>query len=88
MKKTLRVTIDIEVSDLSDAEREQLAKDAEQDVSELGTLADYAPGSLANLLDCLSGEGTNELVFEGTDIFAKFTDTEIISAAFIDKEFK
>jgi len=83
-KKILRVTLDITVEDLDDKEREQFARDATMEVEELSTLEDYEPDSLANLLDCLEGEGTNNLIFEGTDYFAKFTAVDVVSAQFKD----
>lgn len=82
MKKVLRVTLDIEVEDLPDAERNRLAALACQPVEELTGLADEDAAGLAELLDFITTQGGNEMCFEGTDTIVQFTNVTVVSANF------
>lgn len=82
MTKILRVTLDIAVEDLSDVERDNLARLCTQDVTELPTLEDASADELAELLEGIATEGHNEMWFAGTDVFASFTHVTIVSADF------
>jgi hypothetical protein len=77
--KTLRVVLEIDVDDMSEKERWEIINGGmyEEDVK---TLADTTAGQAASVLDRLSGEVVTEMLFEGSDIFVKFTESRVIEA--------
>lgn len=84
MKKTLRVVMNLEVSDLSPEERRGSAQDACDMEGNLPTLQDTLALDVARVLEAVGSEGLQDTFFEGTDLFVKFTAADIDSAEWVE----
>lgn len=70
-KKTIRMTLDVEIEDLSAADREQAAKDMGCPVEEVPDISEIAPEALAELIgESLPG---NEELFGGSMMYCTIT---------------
>lgn len=83
MQKTLRVTIELEVSDFAPEERKAAAKQAECAVSELPSLEEHTPLAVAEVLESLSVEGLTEEFFAGSELYVRFTDVQMHEAEWV-----
>jgi hypothetical protein len=77
--KTMRVVLEIDVDDMSEKERWEIMNGGMTE-DEVKTLADTSAGEIASVFDKLSGEVIGEMLFEGEDIFVKFTESRVIEA--------
>lgn len=82
--KTLRVTLDIDVDDLSKDQRKILAKEQECKERDLPTLADAEAQDLAYLLIDGIGTETSEEMFAGSDLYVRFTDAIVVTAEWLN----
>lgn len=81
MSKTLRVVLEIEVTDLDESVRKACAKGQCCPLSEIPTLADHSAEEVASVLDAIGcEEGAAEFFFGGSDVYAKFVGCDVISA--------
>lgn len=81
MSKTMRVTLEIDVDELSPALRKEMAKDMMQEPpEELPTMADSSVTEIASVLENLT-EHTGAELFAGSDIYAQFLECRVIDAA-------
>lgn len=81
MKKTVRVTMDIDVSDLSQAQLRENAELGECKVSDLPTIKDLNPGDIADQF--VSAVELSEETFAGSDMHIKVTGAKLVSADYI-----
>ena len=71
--KKLKVLLEIEVADLPENMREQLAKDMQvMDINEIETLDSYSAEEVAYVLEGCGGGAISDMLFEGTDVFVQF----------------
>lgn len=81
MARKLRVTIDLEVEDISDEQRVNLAEDSEMEPEDFPKLVDIPPMGLGTLIaEALQFKEVNKEIFDGTSIFANFTSAVVVSA--------
>lgn len=91
--RQLRVVLILDVEDLSDEDRGDLKAGMCMDEGDedLPALADYVngedggAGAIAQLLGngTLASEGIVESLFEGSDVYVTFTDSQVIEAAWV-----
>lgn len=81
--KKLRVLLEIEVTDLPENMREQLAQDIQVNVNELETLDSYSAETVANVLDNCGGAAISDMIFEGTDVFVQFDNMHVVHAQWV-----
>jgi hypothetical protein len=86
--KTLRVTLDIVVADLSKDERDEIIEMEEElygepYLEELPVVEDYESYDIAKVFDDADSETTKEL-FAGTGIFVQFDSIKVISSDWVE----
>lgn len=81
--KKLRVLLEIEVADLPESMREQLAQDIQVNVNELETLDSYSAETVANVLNGCGGAAISDMIFEGTDVFVQFDNMHVVHAQWV-----
>lgn len=81
VRKTLRVTLDIQVEDLDAEERRECAALEGVPARDLPRLNDASPEGLAEVIVGAVECGSEEF-FGGSGIYAKFTDATVLSAEF------
>jgi hypothetical protein len=75
------ITLECELSNLPAAEMRRHAKEAGMKVSELGSAADVSPEFLAQQIEGLiMCEPGDEILWEGTDHFARVTSVRALKA--------
>lgn len=80
--KKMRVTLEIDVDDLSPEKRAEYAKDMETIPDELPALKDTSAREAANALENFGGD-MNEELFAGSDTYVQFIDVRVMSAELI-----
>ena len=82
MSKTLIVTLEVDVDDLSPDERKEAARLAECSLKYLPYLGDYGAEEIA---DCLEGlEAYSDDLFAGSNVFAAITGSRVREAHFAE----
>lgn len=81
--KTMRVTLEIDVDNLSPEKLAEHAKDMEMSVADLEGLADASLSEIARTLENFGGDMNDEL-FAGSDLFVRFTDVRVVTAEWRD----
>lgn len=84
MKKTLRITLDLKVADLTKAAREGCLSGMGETEADLPRLSDHLKDEdgLSEVADILRGLGNEEVsqeLFAGSDLYLRFTDCKIVS---------
>lgn len=82
MKKTLIVTLEVDVEDLDDTERREANDVLGEPLEELPDLSAVRPDELAGLIVGEIENPSGDSPFAGSDIFAKFTGARVRSATF------
>lgn len=84
MPKTMRVTVEIDVDDLPEDRRVELAADTMQEPpEELPGLNDYDAKEAAEALENIT-EDTSAELFAGSDLYVRFTECRVIDAEWIN----
>lgn len=84
MKKTINVTMEVDVSDLSAKDLRENAKLCECKISDLPVVADLTPGTIA---DCVVGSlEVNEELFAGSHMYIRVTGARVIAASYKELE--
>jgi hypothetical protein len=85
--KILLVTLRVEVADLPEAERVEIAEELARQTGtslphdHLPTIEDVTPRQLGLIVaDALPSEGVGECLWPGTDTFVRFTGADMLSA--------
>jgi hypothetical protein len=83
-QKTMLVTLEVTVADLTREQRREAAQDGGCKVSELPRLVDTSPGELAEMIETVCGDPELQVeMFAGTDTFVRFTGAKVKSAAWL-----
>lgn len=87
MNRKLVVTLEIDVADLTDTERRELAtglcfdgEDPSDVEADLPSVADTDPRDIAHVLTALKHDYAQEELWGGSEVFAKFADVKVRSA--------
>lgn len=75
--RTMMVVLEIDVEDLPEALRQEIADGMQEPVATLPKLAETELGCIANVLEFVGSEGATELAFEGTDTYVRFTRSDV-----------
>ena len=82
--RTMKVVLEIDVADLTEAARKALndGADGELDTLEfpMPRLADTSAGEAANVLDAIGMEGFQGELFAGSDTYVRYVRSEVMSA--------
>ena len=79
--KTLRVTLDLTVEDVSKEEKKEAAREIGCALRDVPGLDDCIPLELAGVLESVVG---NDEAFAGSGVYVRFSDCNIVSAEFSD----
>lgn len=85
MAKRLRVILDIDVEELSAEERQELANDMMVSVDEVPTMKDNTASEYGFLFNG-DGQWTEEVLFPGSELFAKFDYITFIDAVWLEND--
>lgn len=80
--KTMRVTLEIDVDNLSPEKLAECAKDMEMSVADLEGLANANAPEIARTLENFGGDMNDEL-FAGSDLFVQFADVRVLTAEWV-----
>lgn len=78
-KRVVTVVLDVEIEDLSDEFRQELANDMMVPVSELETLENTHIDSVLNTLEYIERDNRalQDMLFEGTDLYVQFGSIKV-----------
>lgn len=78
--RTMLVLLEIEVDDLTEEDRAECARDMEEPVDTIPTLAKTTVGEAASVLDGIGTEISRDL-FAGSDVYVRYVRSEVLHAA-------
>lgn len=84
MKRTLRVTLSVDIEDLTDEERDEIADITGWDKDSMIDLSNYSAADLAEPFSTLEYSIDLDDFLAGSEIYAKITDITVISRHFDD----
>jgi hypothetical protein len=81
--RKLRIVAYIDVDDLDNKTRLDLANDMQCSVDEIPSVKDTSAWEAAVVLGGIVGEPINTMLFEGTDTYVKYDSIDIVSAEWV-----
>jgi hypothetical protein len=83
--RTLLVTLEIDVDDLSEKDRAQCARDMQCGIEQIPDMSEVSAAEFSNLLEGIGMEGSVEYFFAGSDIYAEFKECRVLDCDWKDE---